>query len=255
MSARDENAKLMEETRMESSENDKEYSALRDELLVLVGKAFDVWKWSVVSPFALAGAVLLGLSSESSMLTTLARTFPWGTPTLILGIVAAISWVLATLVSDLEETRDRLGSYLAVFHDYDSESLPSDRSSIGYHVWNRIEQSTVSVILRTKAAPRARLYTLSLRFWIYPVIVLGFTIFLNLLIIAVTLEDHTESIYVGVFFSLAIGLISLRFQSKGQSGLTYWTARWREVLELNDDDFVSTLQILGLPSYTDIEAA
>lgn len=253
MSPKDEIAELMEERQMESTDNDKEYNALREELLVLIGKAFDVWKWSVVSPFALAGAILLGLSSETSILTTLARTFPWGTPMLILGIVTAISWVLATLVSDLEETRDRLGSYLAVFHDFDSEPLCTKRAHIGYHVWNRIEQSTVSVIDRQKAAPRARLYTLSLRFWIYPLMVLGFSIFLFFLIVAMTLEGRSESIVVGASFALAIGCIAWRFQTKGQSGLTYWTARWREVRELNDVDFMSTLQTLGLTRKADSE--
>lgn len=57
--------------------SDSEYTALRHEVVFLIQIGFDIWKWSLLAAFALAGAMILTAFGDSTALSTLIVDRPW----------------------------------------------------------------------------------------------------------------------------------------------------------------------------------
>jgi len=226
--------------------HENEYTALREELLALVDKAFDVWKWSLAAIFAVAGAILLAAFGESQILTKFVTQRPWLLPSVLFGTIAAIIYELTKMLADLEETRDRLGGYVAVFHDQELPVDRLDRRRFGWHVWNRLEHHVPSLLRRPPRGAKRRHYVFTRRLHAYTVLMLLFTMFVFALATVASNQWRWEAAVVGVVLTIPVGIRMSVLESRGQSGLVYWTLRWRELLALDDQALSAALNQVGL---------
>lgn len=223
-----------------------EYAALRAELLLLVDKATDVWKWSLVATVAIVSGVLLTVFGQSATILCIIKSKPWFLPGVLLLSAGGVVWVLATMLADLEETRDRLGGYLAVFHDQDLEPLSPAKMDLGYHIWNRIEQVTESAVKRSLLRHRRRFYAFSRRLWVYGVLVVAITLLAFALMTLLLNQWRWEALYIGVPLSLGIGAQLWWLGRRGQSGMLFWMHRWLELRRSDEEAFAAALRHCGL---------
>jgi len=223
-----------------------EYQALRSELLLLIDKAFDIWKWSLVATCVIVGTIVFAVFSKAPELFNIVREQPWLLSVVIMAFASGTAWTLAGMLIDLEETRDRLGAYLAVFHDQDIEPLPADRRGFRYHLWNRIDQYAPPMSETSLQSPKHGFYGFSRRLNTYLGLQILFALILFLLLSAVTKTAQWSVLLIAMVFSLMVGLRLRSLERKGRRSFQYWNQRWLHIRRLSDEKIQQVLSSAGL---------
>lgn len=223
-----------------------EYEALRSELLLLIDRAFDIWKWSLVTTCVIAGTIVFAIFGKAPELFNIVREQPWLLSAVIMAFVSGTVWTLAGMLIDLEETRDRLGAYLAVFHDQDIEPLPASRRGFRYHLWNRIDQYVPSMPEPCLQSPKRGFYGFSRRLSAYLGLEILFALLVFALLSAATNTIQWSVFLIGMVVSLAVGLYLLSLERRGRRSFQRWNQRWLHIRRLSDEEIRRVLSRAGL---------
>jgi hypothetical protein len=121
-----------------------EYVALRAELLSLHERAHAVWRWGLTAIVALLGVmvtVLAGIDKpDYASLKCFLSTCPHIIALVLYLFAAGIAITLANLSANIRNAMNRLGAYMAVFHDQPVIEASPFACSLGWHIWNRIDK-------------------------------------------------------------------------------------------------------------------
>jgi hypothetical protein len=223
-----------------------EYEALRSELLLLINRSFDIWKWSLVATCVIVGTIVFAVFGKAPELFNIVREEPWLLSAVIMAFASGTVWTLAGMLIDLEETRDRLGAYLAVFHDQDIEPLPATRRGFRYHLWNRIDQYAPAMPEPCLQSPKRGFYGFSRRLGTYLVLQILFALLVFALLSTATKTAQWSVFLIGMTFSLVVGLHLLSLERKGSRSFQYWNQRWLHIRRLSDEEIRRALSRAGL---------
>jgi len=223
-----------------------EYEALRSELLLFINSSLDLWKWSLASIFVLTGTVVFAVFSKSPELLNIVKNQPWLLSAALMVFVSGAVWTLSDMLIDLEVTRDRLGAYLAIFHDQDIEPLCEKYIGFRYHIWNRIDQYVPQSSNTNLQPPQSGFYGLSRRLGVYIIIEVTFAMIIFLLLSAITNAILWDVLLVGMAFSFLVGLWLRFLEKKGSKSFQYWNYRWLRLRRLTEKEIQSALAAAGL---------
>jgi len=251
--------------------NQEEYATLREELLSLADRAARTWRWGILAVGALSVLLLtqaseLGIVAPNSMDQSTQPATQVATlgPVLIVALLCvsvlagtALLSVAARTVFRLEDSADRLGSYLAVFHELGTKQAGVPGSS--WHVWNRIERALrpkqESMVPSPHAAARfVRATAHGYRgrwtqrdLWVYPLGLLALVIAVMLVAVRSGVTNRGGAPLVALVIVAAGSFLWFvrwlrRRLGEGSTRIGEWTLRWivlwREAHE--DPEFLST---------------
>jgi len=225
----------------ESHFSNTEYKALRSELLLLINKAFDIWKWSLVSVFLLAGAVIFAVFIKPGALLQIVKEHPWVLSMVLMVFLSGTIWTLSEMLIDIEETQHRLGAYLAIFHDQDIEQLRPKLSVLRYHIWTRIDQYVPISTKSDLVPPKRGFYGFSHRLNTYLELQFFFGLLVPILLSVHTTTLQWGSLMIGMVFVFIIGLRLRSLEKKGLNSFPYWNKRWLKIMRLSYDDLQQAL--------------
>jgi hypothetical protein len=122
--------------------HNSEYEALRAELLSLNERTFNTWRWGLLELVSLTGLVVIQVAtlatSDNVDLRQISPCWVLGIFIILYALGTSIGYVEARTAERLENAADRIGAFLAVFHD----GQPPRVDNFGWHAWNRIERFT-----------------------------------------------------------------------------------------------------------------
>ena len=223
-----------------------EYEALRSELLLLINRSLDLWKWSLASIFVLTGTVVFAVFSKSPELLEIVKNQPWLLSAVLMVFVSGTVWTLSDMLIDLEVTRDRLGAYLAIFHDQDLEPLCDKYIGLRYHIWNRIDQYVPHPSDTNLQPPQSGFYGLSRRLGVYLLIEVTLALIIFVLLSAIANTVLWDVLFVGMAFSFFVGLWLRLLEKKMGKSFQYWNYRWLQLRRLPEKEIQSALATAGL---------
>jgi hypothetical protein len=232
-----------------SESRTREYETLRAELLSLQEAASKAWRGGLIGLGALSGvlaASVFGLKGQ--LLETLRSEFSGAVVDIVFLFFYMVGLGIAVLeartAAKAENAADRIGGFLAVFHDLELEGkyIPP----LGWHIWNRIEKASLKDVpngltkktlrvlkvplsllpfLRergTEKLPIPRVTYVQDHFFVYVPVLLAYQAFLFFLAYILS----TEFVVIGVYVSRTYAAILSR--SKAGNGVWgFLRMRWR----------------------------
>lgn len=248
--------------------NDKiynEYSSLREELLILANRSHDLWRWGIISIFAIFSAVLFflleiikGLESQLTLIS-LIKTNIYLIVSILNIFPSSVALFIAILISDIKNTSTRLGAYLAIFHDDFTYHCPNSKL-YGWHVWNRIEKFYHNNSQNEcKAEKKPKIY-IENRYSIYIILLLfysfGNSVLLSIInAIKINKRVNIESVNsleiltffsIGIVICLIAWLFLIRFENKNLKSVKAWNERWIVLRNLDVKKLNTILTEAGL---------
>jgi len=226
--------------------HNSEYETLRTELLSLREDAFKAWRWGLLELATLTGVVVaqvVALSVSEKFGLKLEkipedRQF-WGAFGILSGLYLlglVIGLLEARTTARLEKAADRIGGFLAVFHDLWPPRAPLD--NFGWHIWNRIEKVTRN---RSK-----RIIYFQDQVWFYVIglivyfVILAFLLFL-VLDFSLAWKCTKWGAAVGAVLILVFSIVLIILRNKSEKEPVYWTRRWHQLAKdaHEKDDFLA----------------
>jgi hypothetical protein len=229
-----------------------EYVALRAELLSLHERAHAVWRWGLTAIVALLGAVVTVvvtiLTRNQSLTLLLTNCITLSIALALYLFAAGIVITLANLSASIRNSMNRLGAYLAFFHDQPVSSPFA--YSLGWHIWNRIEKICPSSIpppwckalgstlrkMSSKGRPEEKHITSSTEHHgepkVYIVVLLFFVIFVSGLVNAVANASLLEPLLSLGFITVAVVWLHLKVvEQQYIDAQLLWTRRWFQLCQ------------------------
>jgi len=231
-----------------------EYKSIRTEMLSAVERAFSFWKWGLVSLFSVCVSVLLTLGETKLLIdhgsvSVLQATFiqyPVLFAVSLIVFSALIIIVIAWIVCEIQAATDRLGSYLAVFHEGGGH-LSEYKKTIGWHVWNRIEKRPNKSNKRNSKADRGGLIYTPLSLYAYSGILLLLVCMLFGLATVYRGVPQWLILIVGVTALLAVWVLLYLLDRRTRYEPTYWNERWMDLSTRDDDEIEKILKDAAIP--------
>ncbi|MGH8579270.1 MAG: hypothetical protein ACREVK_03780 [Gammaproteobacteria bacterium] len=229
---------------MKASAKEKEYDSLRAELLSLLERAYGAWRYGLIEIGAVAAALLAqaGLPNIENALQS--ERYRLGALAVLSLSATGIAVFESLLALRFERGADRIGSFLAVFHD-DSDIQAHGIRSMGWHAFSRVEK--VSPVAG-KAPPRVT-YVGKMCLIFVPVVWLYW-----ILLVVVIEPGKLGCIYKCVFYlALAAQFIFLpwflvRQTAKAQREPVRLTEEWYAIAQLSPAEVEKYLERWGRPA-------
>ena len=212
-------------------EKEIEYTALREEYLILENRIHDLWKWGLISIVAILSSILFyffemakDITSYNKIKTNISDYKFLILPFLVL-IPSAITVLLGYMISNIKYVMKRLTGYLTVFHDFNT----SDKSEFGWHLWNRVEKyDTNKKWFQTQGS-----------IWVYILLLIFYTIILLGIYNAIT---PISCLAIFGIFTICIIIIAIaffiieRFERWANDSEIKWNEKWTSIKRLKDTD-------------------
>lgn len=244
------------EQELENEYRIHEYDSLRDELIHLLDRSHDVWKWGLVTIGAILGTsltIFLNIQNlcfqnfninptTSSCFKNFSDNVNW--LIFLIGIIfLLISSSIGFLKYQIDDTVNRLGAYLAIFHD-----IRNNKPTIthGWQVWNRIDRFWVKEIKVKEKGKNPRTIEYSGSFSSYAIVV-AIAELLIIFLIWIFVELNIITIIISVVGNFLVLIIEAIIFNCGETrSIIKWNQRWLFLSHLSESEIKEALIDSGI---------